>query len=80
MSYLGDACDTTRGLQCPKETCKRCTLGKSLWGMVFQPMRTHVMKFSAPCPVVKHKHDVGKTSFNTYLKIRSNNDRILLQK
>jgi len=36
MSYLGDACDAARGLQCPKETCKRWTGGKSLQGMVFQ--------------------------------------------
>jgi len=35
MSYLGDACDAARGLQCPKETCKRWTGGKSHWGMVF---------------------------------------------
>jgi len=40
----------------------------------------HVMNFSAPCPVVKQKHDAGNTVFNTYLKIRSNDDRILLQK
>jgi len=43
-------------------------------------MRTHVMKFSAPCPVVKQKHDAGNTVFNTYLKIRKNGDRILFQK
>jgi len=36
MSYLGDACDAARGLLCQKETCKRWTGGKSLWGMVFQ--------------------------------------------
>jgi len=36
IEVLGDACDAARDLQCPKETCKRWTGGKSLWGMVFQ--------------------------------------------
>jgi len=38
------------------------------------------MKFSEPCPLVKQKHDAGNTVFDSYLKIRSNDDRILLQK
>jgi len=46
----------------------------------FKPMRTNVMKFSAPCPVVKQKHDPTNAVFNSYLKIRSNDDKILLQK
>jgi len=46
----------------------------------FKPMRTLVMIFSTPCPVVKQKHDPGNTVFNSYLKVRSNDDRILLQK
>jgi len=46
----------------------------------FKIMRTHVMNFAAPCPVVKQKHDAGNTGFNTYLKVRSNDDRIVLQK
>jgi len=75
MSYLGDACDAARGLQCPKETCKRWTGGKLLWGMVFQTTRTHVMKVSAPCPVVKQKQDAGNTVFSSYLEIRTNDDR-----
>jgi len=33
------------------------------------------MKFSAPCPVVKEKHDAGSTVFITYLKILTNDDR-----
>jgi len=61
------------GLQCPKETCKRWTGGKLLWGMVFQTTRTHVMNFPAPRPVVKH--DAGKTAFRSYLKIRTNDVR-----
>ena len=32
----------------------------------FKPMRTHVMKFSAPRPVVTQKHDAGNTVFNSY--------------
>jgi len=36
IDVLGDACNAARGLHCPKETCKRWTGGKSLWGMVFQ--------------------------------------------
>ena len=38
------------------------------------------MKFSAPCPVVKQKHDAGNTVFNSYLKIRSNDDRDFIPK
>jgi len=46
----------------------------------FKPMRAHVMKFSAPCPVVKQKNEPRNTVFKSYLKIRSNDERILLQK
>ena len=78
IEVLGDACDTARGLQCPKETCKRWTGGKSLWGMVFQTHEDARDEFSAPSLVVKY--DAGNTMLNTYLKIWSNDDRILLQK
>jgi len=41
----------------------------------FKLMRTHVMKFCAPCTVVKSQHDAGNTVRSSYLKIRSNDDR-----
>jgi len=73
MSYLGDACDAARGLQCPnlfvclfpKETCKTWTGKKSLWGMFFQTNEQYVMKFSEPSPVVKQKNDAGNTVFGS---------------
>jgi len=66
MSFLGDACVVARGLLCQKETCKRLKGGKCFGAWSFKPMRTHVMKFSAPCPVVKQKHDAGNTAFKKF--------------
>jgi len=34
--------------------------------------RTHVIKFSAPYPMVKQKHDAGNTVLFSYLNIRTN--------
>jgi len=51
---------------------RKIALWHALW--------THVMNFSAPCPVVKQKHDAGNTVFNSYLKIRSNDDRDFIPK
>ena len=49
---LWDACDTARGVQWPKETCKRWAGWKSLYDMVFQTLddasEDHVSTFSHP--------------------------------
>jgi len=39
MSFLPVTCDAARGLQCPKETSKRCTENRCT---SFKPTRTHV--------------------------------------
>ena len=39
MSFLQVTCDAVRGLQCPKETCKRCTENRF---PSFKPTRTYV--------------------------------------
>ena len=45
MSFLRVTCDTARGLQCPKETCKIWTGRKSIGDTFFQTTMTHVINF-----------------------------------
>ena len=42
----------------------------------FKHPRTHVIKFSAPFPVVTQKHVSGNTLVNSYPKIRNKDDKI----
>jgi len=46
----------------------------------FKHSRTHVIKYSAPFPVVKQKHVSGNTVVNSYFKIRNKDDRNLTLK
>jgi len=80
IEVLGDAW-TPQGACCARKRPAKDGQEENRFGAwSFKPMRTHVMKLSAPCPVVKQKHDTGNTAFNTYPKIWSNDDRILLPK
>ena len=61
MSFLRCNCDATRGLVCPKETCKIRTGRKSIGDTFFQTTMTHVINFFESFPVVKQEHVEGNT-------------------
>ena len=68
MSYLGDACDAARAYCDRKRPVKDGREENRFGTWSFKPMRTHVMKISAPCPVVKQKHDAGNTALTPITK------------
>ena len=63
MTVLPFTCDTARGLQCPKETCKIWMRRKSIeiGDTFFQTTMAHVINFVASFPVVKQEHVEGNT-------------------
>jgi len=80
MSFLPITCDAARGLQCPKETCKRCIQNRFT---SFKPTRTHVDRtwsifrtFGGGKTIWRRREHSG----NSYLKIRKMMTRILLRK
>ena len=75
MSFLPVTCDAARGLQCPKETRKRCTENRCT---SFKPTRTNVDRtwsfFRTFC-CGKMIYIAGNTVVYSCLKIRNNDDR-----
>ena len=75
MSFLQVTCDAARGLQCPKETRKKCTENRCT---SFKPRRTHVdciCSIFRTFAVVKQYTIAGKAVVNSCLQIRENDDR-----